>query len=57
MTCVVSFVCTRQEDKEILEQQMHDMALMVERLESSRQKLLTEVSFLLIKIITFASLN
>ncbi|KAJ4790028.1 myosin heavy chain-like protein [Rhynchospora pubera] len=31
------------EDKEILEKQMHDMALMVERLESSRLKLLTEI--------------
>ncbi|KAF3329083.1 spindle pole body component 110 isoform X2 [Carex littledalei] len=31
------------EDKEILEKQLHDMALMVERLESSRQKLLTEI--------------
>ncbi|KAJ4756938.1 myosin heavy chain-like protein [Rhynchospora pubera] len=31
------------EDKEVLEKQMHDMALMVERLESSRLKLLTEI--------------
>ncbi|KAG0466592.1 hypothetical protein HPP92_018172 [Vanilla planifolia] len=30
-------------DKEKFEKQLHDMALMVERLESSRQKLLTEI--------------
>uniref|UniRef100_A0A1D1XCR4 Centrosomal protein n=2 Tax=Anthurium amnicola TaxID=1678845 RepID=A0A1D1XCR4_9ARAE len=30
-------------DKEKLEQQLHDMAVMVERLESSRQKLLMEI--------------
>lgn len=32
-----------QEDREKLESQLHDMALMVERLEGSRQKLLMEV--------------
>lgn len=32
-----------QEDKEILEKQLHDMAVALERLESSRQKLLMEV--------------
>ncbi|KAF8396837.1 hypothetical protein HHK36_018472 [Tetracentron sinense] len=31
------------EDKEKLEKQLHDMAVMVERLESSRQKLLMEI--------------
>jgi chromosome segregation ATPase len=31
------------EDREKLESQLHDMALMVERLEGSRQKLLTEI--------------
>nr|XP_023910913.1 calponin homology domain-containing protein DDB_G0272472 [Quercus suber]POF12170.1 hypothetical protein CFP56_29598 [Quercus suber] len=31
------------EDKEKLEKQLHDMAVVVERLESSRQKLLTEI--------------
>ncbi|KVI03632.1 myosin heavy chain, non-muscle isoform X1 [Cynara cardunculus var. scolymus] len=31
------------EDKEILEKQLHDMAVAVERLESSRQKLLLEI--------------
>ncbi|CAM8950111.1 unnamed protein product [Rhodiola kirilowii] len=32
-----------QEDKEKLEKQLHDMAVMVERLETSRQKLLAEI--------------
>lgn len=32
-----------QEDKEKLEKQLHDMAVVIERLESSRQKLLVEV--------------
>ena len=32
-----------QQDREKLENQLHDMALMVERLEGSRQKLLMEV--------------
>uniref|UniRef100_A0A7N0U463 Uncharacterized protein n=1 Tax=Kalanchoe fedtschenkoi TaxID=63787 RepID=A0A7N0U463_KALFE len=32
-----------KEDKEKLEKQLHDMAVMVERLETSRQKLLTEI--------------
>jgi hypothetical protein len=32
-----------QEDREKLESQLHDMALMVERLEGSRQKLLMEI--------------
>ncbi|XP_004291510.1 PREDICTED: paramyosin [Fragaria vesca subsp. vesca] len=31
------------EDKEILEKQMHDMAVVIEKLESSRQKLLMEI--------------
>ncbi|KAL5973470.1 hypothetical protein ACLOJK_030121 [Asimina triloba] len=31
------------QEKEKLEKQLHDMAVMVERLESSRQKLLTEI--------------
>lgn len=33
-----------QEDKQKLDKQLHDMALVVERLESSRQKLLMEVN-------------
>ena len=32
-----------QEEKEKLEKQLHDMAVVIERLESSRQKLLVEV--------------
>ncbi|XP_068309611.1 uncharacterized protein [Pyrus communis] len=32
-----------QEDKEKLEQQLHDMAVVIEKLESSRQKLLIEI--------------
>ncbi|XP_020703452.1 filamin A-interacting protein 1-like isoform X1 [Dendrobium catenatum] len=32
-----------QQDKETFEKQLHDLAVMVERLESSRQKLLTEI--------------
>ncbi|CAN1282607.1 hypothetical protein LINPERPRIM_LOCUS18118 [Linum perenne] len=32
-----------REDKELLEKQLHDMAVAVERLESSRQKLLKEI--------------
>lgn len=32
-----------QEDKEKFEKQLHDMAVVIERLESSRQKLLVEV--------------
>lgn len=32
-----------QEDKVRLEKQLHDMAVAIERLESSRQKLLMEV--------------
>lgn len=32
-----------QDDKERLEKQLHDMAVAVERLENSRQKLLMEV--------------
>ncbi|XP_013616935.1 PREDICTED: uncharacterized protein LOC106323341 [Brassica oleracea var. oleracea] len=35
------------EDKEVLEKQLHDMAVALERLESSRQKLLMERSFLI----------
>lgn len=35
-----------QEEKEKLEKQLHDMAVAVERLESSRQKLLKEVQSL-----------
>ncbi|PRQ34257.1 hypothetical protein RchiOBHm_Chr5g0066821 [Rosa chinensis] len=31
------------EDKELLEKQMHDMAVVIEKLESSRQKLLMEI--------------
>ena len=42
-----------QEDKEKLEKQLHDMAVAVERLESSRQKLLMEVlSFFCCPLIT-----
>lgn len=37
-----------QEDKEKLEKQLHDMAVVVERLESSRQKLLMEVGLSLL---------
>jgi hypothetical protein len=37
-----------QEDKEKLEKQLHDMAVVVERLESSRQKLLMEVGLRLL---------
>lgn len=37
-----------QEDKEKLEKQLHDMAVVVERLESSRQKLLMEVDLSLL---------
>jgi hypothetical protein len=37
-----------QEDKEKLEKQLHDMAVVVERLESSRQKLLMEVGLCLL---------
>lgn len=33
-----------QEDKQKLDKQLHDMALAVERLENSRQKLLMEVN-------------
>lgn len=43
-----------QEDKEKLEKQLHDMAVAVERLESSRQKLLMEVlCFLCCPLITW----
>ncbi|KAK7857582.1 hypothetical protein CFP56_017070 [Quercus suber] len=40
---VIAFWRIRNEDKEKLEKQLHDMAVVVERLESSRQKLLTEI--------------
>ncbi|OVA17773.1 hypothetical protein BVC80_1835g154 [Macleaya cordata] len=40
---IFSFLIFLQQEKEKLEKQMHDMAVMVERLESSRQKLLLEI--------------
>ena len=40
-----------QEDKQRLDKQLHDMALAVERLESSRQKLLIEVNSLYLNFI------
>lgn len=46
VSCFVIFFLLQQ-DKEKLEQKLHDMAVMVERLESSRQKLLMEVLYLL----------
>ncbi|KAI3507693.1 hypothetical protein L1887_22683 [Cichorium endivia] len=39
----VQFTLVGEEDKERLEKQLHDMAVAVERLENSRQKLLFEV--------------
>lgn len=40
MWSVISYF---QDDKEKLEKQLHDMAVVIEKLEISRQKLLVEV--------------
>lgn len=44
-----------QEDKEKFEKQLHDMAVVIERLESSRQKLLVEV--VIIKSVHFQEMG
>lgn len=45
-----------QEDKQKLDSQLHDMALAIERLESSRQKLLMEVKSLYLNFDVFVLL-
>lgn len=39
----ITLLCYLQEEKNKLENQLHDMAVVIERLENSRQKLLMEV--------------
>lgn len=46
-----------QEDKERLEKQLHEMAVAIERLENSRQKLLMEVLSFVLSLMDSATQN